>query len=63
MDKEEKKLLTQIKFKMSFRWPSDPLEIISAITLDHNSAPYIHFSKPDIEKYVNREVSEENTLQ
>lgn len=52
-----------MKFKLSFSWPHDPLGIISNIRSEQNSKPYVHIEKPEIEKFLNREEWEENTLQ
>jgi len=52
-----------IKFSSSFKWNYDPLGVISKLRVKFKLTPFIHESKPEIEKYSNQSECLENTLQ
>lgn len=60
---EEDTILKEIKFNLSFTWSYDPCGIISKLKMENKITPYIHTSRPEIEKYANQLELIENTLQ
>lgn len=56
-------ILKEMKFNLSFTLSYDPWGIISKLRVENKTTPYIHTSRPEIEKYVNRSEWVENTLQ
>jgi len=61
--KEADLLLKQLNFKLSFTWSYDPFGMISKPIVEQKVTPCMHTPCPEIEKYVNRDQWEENTLQ
>jgi hypothetical protein len=59
---EADRLLKEMKFFMSFPWHYDPCRIISEMRVKNKNIPYVHESRPEIEKFVNQTVWEPNTL-
>jgi hypothetical protein len=59
---EANKLLKEMKFFVSFSWHYDPCGIISKMRVKNKNIPYVHTSKPEIEKFVNQIEWEPNTL-
>jgi len=51
---EEKKILKEMKFTLSFTWSYDPCGIISNLKVENKITPYIHTSMLEIEKYANQ---------
>lgn len=52
-----------MKFSLSFTWSYDPYGIILKLIVENKITPYIHTSRPEIEKYANQLEWTENTLQ
>jgi hypothetical protein len=46
-------MLKEMKFFMSFPWHYDPYGIISEMWVKNKHIPYVHVSKPEIEKFTN----------
>jgi hypothetical protein len=42
-----------MKFFLSFPWHYDPCGIISEMRVKNKNIPYIHVSRPEIEKFAN----------
>jgi hypothetical protein len=59
---EVDRMLREMKFFMSFPWHYDPYGIISEMRVKNKNIPYVHVSKPEIEKFANQTVWEPNTL-
>jgi hypothetical protein len=59
---EADRLLKEMKFSMSFPWHYDPCRIISEMRVKNKNIPYIHESRPEIEKFANQIAWEPNTL-
>jgi hypothetical protein len=59
---EADKMLKEMKFSMSFPWHYDPCGIISEMRVKNKNIPYVHKSRPEIEKFVNQTVWGPNTL-
>jgi hypothetical protein len=55
-------LLKEMKFFMSFPWHNDPCGIISEMRVKNKNIPYVHESRPEVEKFANQMVWEPNTL-
>jgi hypothetical protein len=51
-----------MKFFMSFTWHYDPCGIISEMRVKNKNIPYVHESRPEVEKFANQTVWEPNTL-
>lgn len=61
--KEVDRCLQEIKFTSSFKWSYDPVGVISKLRVKLKLTPFIHESKPEIEKYSNQSEWLGNTLQ
>jgi hypothetical protein len=46
-------LLKEMKFFVSFIWHYDPCRIISEMRVKNKNIPYVHTSRPEIEKFTN----------
>jgi len=55
-------LLKQMNFQLSFTWSYDPFSIISSLRVEQKTTPYTHTPGPEIEKFMNQDLWEENTL-
>jgi hypothetical protein len=55
-------MLKEMKFFMSFPWHYDPYGIISEMSVKNKNIPYVHVSKPEIEKFANQTVWVPDTL-
>ena len=60
---EADNMLKEMKFSLSFTWSYDPCGIILKLIVENKSTPYIHTSRPKIEKYVNQLEWAQKTLQ
>jgi hypothetical protein len=60
---EADNLLKQMKFPLSFTWSYDPFGIISELRTKQKTTPYVHTQRPEVERYMNQDEWEENTLQ
>ena len=60
--KEVEKCLQDFKFNSSFKWNYDPFGVINKLRVKFKLTPFIHESKPEIEKYSNQSEWLENTL-
>jgi hypothetical protein len=59
---EADQMLREMKFFLSFPWHYDPCGIISEMRVKNKNIPYVHESKPEIEKFANQTVWVPNTL-
>ena len=59
---EAEKILRKMNFKCSFMWQYDPNGVINKLGLKFKLSPFIHESRPDIERYANQLEWLENTL-
>jgi hypothetical protein len=59
---EADRMLREMKFFMSFPWHYDPCGIISEMRVKNKNIPYVHVSRPEIEKFANQTAWEPNTL-
>jgi hypothetical protein len=59
---EADKLLKEMKFITSFPWHYDPCGIISEMRVKNKNIPYVHESRPEVEKFANQTIWEPNTL-
>jgi hypothetical protein len=59
---EADRLLKEMKFFMSFPWHYDPCGITSEMRVKNKNIPYVHESRPEVEKFANQTVWEPNTL-
>jgi hypothetical protein len=59
---EVDRLLKEMKFFMNFTWHYDPCGIISEMRVKNKNIPYVHESRPKVEKFANQTVWEPNTL-
>lgn len=59
--KEVDFLLKQMKFKLSFTWSYGAFGIISKSRVEQKTTPYTHTPRPEINKFMNQNHSEENT--
>jgi hypothetical protein len=59
---EADRMLKEMKFFMSFPWHYDPCGIISEMRVKNKNIPYVHESKPEIEKFANQTVWVPDTL-
>jgi predicted nucleic acid-binding protein len=59
---EADQILREMKFSLSFRWHYDPCGIISEMRVRNKNIPYVHESKPEIEKFANQTVWVPKTL-
>jgi hypothetical protein len=59
---EADRLLKEMKFFMSFTWHYDPCGIISEMRIKNKNIPYVHESRPEVEKFANQTGWEPNTL-
>ena len=59
---QAEKCLQEFKFSESFKWNYDPLGVIGKIKIKFKLTPFVHESKPDIEKHSNHSEWFENTL-
>jgi hypothetical protein len=59
---EADRMLKEMKFFMSFPWHYDPCGIISEMRVKNKNIPYVHESKPEIEKFANQTVWMPDTL-
>jgi hypothetical protein len=55
-------MLRAMKLFMSFPWHYDMCGIISEMRLKNKNIPYVHESRPEVEKFVNQTAWEPNTL-
>jgi hypothetical protein len=60
---EADRFLKEMKFEVSFLWHYDPCGIISEMRVKNKNVPYVHISKPEIERFVNQMEWEPNTLE
>jgi hypothetical protein len=47
---------------MSFPWNYNPCGIISEMRVKNKNIPYVHESRPEVEKFTNQKAWEPNTL-
>jgi len=59
---EAENMLKEMKFVMSFTWHYHPCGIISEMRVKNKNIPYVHESRPEVEKFANQRVWEPNTL-
>jgi hypothetical protein len=59
---EADRMLKEMKLFTSFTWHYDPCEIISEMRVKNKNIPYVHESKPEIEKFANQIVWVPDTL-
>ena len=59
---EYDRMLKEMKFLMSFPWHYDPCGIISEMQVKNKNIPYVHVSKPEIEKFANQTAWVPDTL-
>jgi hypothetical protein len=52
-----------MEFPLRFTWSYDPFGIISELSTKQNTITYVHTQNLDIEKYMNHDEWQENTLQ
>jgi hypothetical protein len=50
---EVDRLLKEMKFFVSFAWHYDPCGIISEMRIKNKNIPYVHTSRPEVEKFTN----------
>ena len=50
---EADRLLEEMKFFVSFTWHCDPWRIISKMRIKNKNIPYVHISRPEVEKFAN----------
>jgi hypothetical protein len=55
-------MLREMMFFLSFPWNYDPCRIISEMWVKNKNIPYVHESKPEIEKFANQMVWVPDTL-
>jgi hypothetical protein len=55
-------MLREMKLSMSFPWHYDPCGIISEMRVKNKNIPYVHDSRPEVEKFTNQTAWEPNTL-
>jgi hypothetical protein len=55
-------MLKEMKFVMSFTWNYHPCGIISEMRVKNKNIPYVHESRPEVDKFTNQTVWEPNTL-
>jgi hypothetical protein len=55
-------MLKEMKFFMSFPWHYDLCGIISEMRVKNKNIPYVHESRPEVEKFANQIVWKPNTL-
>jgi hypothetical protein len=55
-------MLREMMFSMSFPWHYDPCGIISEMRVKNKNIPYVHVSRPEVEKFTNQTAWEPNTL-
>ena len=58
---ETDRLLKEMKFFASFIWHYDPCGIILKMRVKNKNIPYVHTSRPEIEKFANQNEWEPNT--
>jgi hypothetical protein len=51
---EADRMLREMKFSMSFPWHYDPCGIISEMRVKNKNIPYVHESRPEVEKFANQ---------
>lgn len=61
-EEEEEKCLQEMKFSSCFMWEYDPLGVINKLIIKFKLSPFMHYFRPDIEKYANQSEWLENTL-
>jgi hypothetical protein len=59
---EADRMLREMNFFMSFPWHYDPCGIISEMRVKNKNIPYVHVSRPEVEKFANQTAWEPNTL-
>jgi hypothetical protein len=59
---EADRMLREMKFFLSFPWHYDPCGIISEMRVRNKNIPYVHESRPEIEKFANQTVWVPDTL-
>jgi hypothetical protein len=59
---EADRLLKEMKFFVSFTWHYDPCGIISEMRIKNKNIPYVHISRPEVEKFANQTEWEPNSL-
>ena len=52
-----------MKFLLSFTWANNPFGLISKLSAEKNTTPYIHTQRPELEKFMNQIEWEDNSLQ
>lgn len=50
---EVEKILQDMQFQQGDKWSYDPHQIVSIIRVENSYAPYVHESRPGIEKLDN----------
>lgn len=55
-------ILQQMKFNNSFMWQYDPHGFINKLRINVKLGPFIHYPRPDIERFYNQVEWLENTL-
>ena len=55
-------MLKEMEFSMSFTWNYDLCRIILEMRIKNKNIPYVHESRPELEKFANQTVWEPNTL-
>src|ERR1700722_956171 len=51
-----------MKFFLNFTWHYDPCGIIYEMRVKNKNIPYVHESRPEVDKFANQTVWEPNTL-
>jgi hypothetical protein len=59
---EADRMMRGMNFFMSFPWHYDMCGIISEMRVKRKNIPYVHESRPEVEKFVNQKAWEPNTL-
>lgn len=60
--KEADFLLKKLNLKLSFTWSYEPFGMISKLRVEYKTTPYTHTRQLEIDKYMDRDQLEENTL-
>jgi hypothetical protein len=59
---EADRLLKEMIFFVSFTWHYDPCGVIFEMRIKNKNIPYVHISRPEVEKFANQTEWEPNTL-
>jgi hypothetical protein len=59
---EADRMMREMNFSMSFPWHYDPCGIISEMRVRNKNIPYVHESRPEVEKFASKTAREPNTL-